>query len=113
MAKKLIKWVLRVIGCILLVAILFYTYVHFSIQKRMDRKYDVSVTGIKLPVDSMAIIKGNHLVAIKGCFECHGDNLGGRIMADDAMIGTIAAPNLTRAKEDYRVTTVSMTGCLH
>jgi mono/diheme cytochrome c family protein len=33
---------------------------------------------------------------VRGCTECHGANLAGRLLVDDPAIGRLAAPNLTR-----------------
>jgi cytochrome c553 len=40
--------------------------------------------------------RGEHLVkAITGCDDCHGANLGGKVVINDPALGTIYAPNLT------------------
>ena len=75
MAKKLLKWTFRVIGCVLLLLLLFYTYIHFVMGRRINKKYDVSPSSFVIPSDSTTIEKGRHLVAIKGCNECHAHRL--------------------------------------
>lgn len=98
MIKRLIKWVLRVVGCMLLLALLFYGFIHIVIQNRINKIYHVSIENIPVPADSISVEKGRHLVAIKGCAECHGDNFGGKIMNDDAIVGRIVGPNLTSGR---------------
>jgi len=51
--------------------------------------------GVTIPSDAEAIALGEHLVVTRGCRECHGADLGGTQLIDDAMFARLAAPNLT------------------
>jgi mono/diheme cytochrome c family protein len=43
-----------------------------------------------------AIARGEHLVKTRvGCDGCHGSDLGGKVIIDEALVGYWAAPNLT------------------
>src|SRR5262245_5938589 len=43
-----------------------------------------------------AIARGEHLVKTRvGCEGCHGDDLGGKVLIDQAIVGYWAPPNLT------------------
>ena len=48
-----------------------------------------------VPADSTTLARGEHLLRIYGCQECHGADLGGRAFLD-IPIAHIVAPNLTR-----------------
>lgn len=49
--------------------------------------------------DSTTVALGEHVVkTMGGCADCHGDNLGGKVMVDEPMIMRLAAPNLTTGK---------------
>ena len=49
-----------------------------------------------MPSGPEAIERGRHYVESIGlCSACHGDNLAGDILEEDALFGTLAAPNLT------------------
>jgi len=50
-----------------------------------------------VPADSLALVRGAHLVRILGCPECHGDNLAGQIFVDIPP-GRFVASNLTRGQ---------------
>ena len=42
------------------------------------------------------VARGRRLVEVVArCGECHGDDLGGKVLADDALLGRLAAANLT------------------
>lgn len=52
----------------------------------------------KAPVvtnDSAQLAKGRKLTVTYGCQDCHTENLGGRIMADDPAFGRLVSSNLT------------------
>lgn len=71
-----------------------------SVERRLDRVYDVSADLNAAPVEvsesPSAIERGAHLVeGVAQCTTCHGDDLSGRAMADDLLIGRLFAPNLT------------------
>jgi cytochrome c553 len=38
------------------------------------------------------------LATVRGCVECHGDNLGGRVFIDVPPVGRLAGANLTRGR---------------
>jgi mono/diheme cytochrome c family protein len=43
--------------------------------------------------------RGRHLLGSRyACLECHGANLGGGVMVDDPMIGTLLGPNITAGR---------------
>lgn len=49
--------------------------------------------------DSATVAQGAHIATtMGGCADCHGDNLGGKVMVDEPMIMRLAAPNLTTGK---------------
>lgn len=94
--------VLKIIGAILvsiiIIAAVFYSYASFRVNERLGIKYDVKPEVFEVPSDSASVANGKHLVDIKGCRDCHGDNLGGKIFVDEFLLGTMAGPNLTRGK---------------
>ncbi len=57
---------------------------------------------------SAAFARGEHLVSIWGCTECHAASLGGQILIDDKAFAYLPASNLTGGHGglpvDYRVT---------
>lgn len=41
------------------------------------------------------VARGAHVVATRGCTDCHGSTFGGAVVADDPLAGRLAGPNLT------------------
>ncbi len=98
MLRKILKWVGLGLVAIFLVLLLAYGYIYLSTENRIDTKYSVKEDPITLSTDSAVLAKGAHLVTIKGCNDCHGANLGGKVFIDDPALGRIVAANLTRGK---------------
>ncbi len=68
-------------------------------NQRLNRSYDIPLPDVSIPADPASIEHGRHLVAdLAGCTDCHGTDLGGRVLYDDPYLGQIAASNLTAGK---------------
>lgn len=74
--------------------------VHVAGGRRLARHHDVAVKAAAEPVvDSVTLARGAHLAGPLGkCAECHGDDYGGKILADDPAIGLLSVPNITRGR---------------
>jgi len=95
--KRVFKWIgLSVLGLLLLVLGGTYLLSAFALNK----EYRVKVTPITIPTDSFSIERGRHIAtAMAKCGDCHGKDLGGKVMVDDMpMVGKLWAANLTRGK---------------
>ncbi len=79
-------------------ATVFYLFASAGIDDRISKQYAVVAEEFTIPADSLSVVKGKHLVDIKGCRDCHGDDLGGKVFNDDLLIGNLAGPNLTRGE---------------
>jgi mono/diheme cytochrome c family protein len=68
-------------------------------EMRLNRTVTVSGDSVAVPTDIGSIQRGQHLAsAVAICLDCHGPSLAGRVIVDDAGIGRIVAPNLTRGR---------------
>jgi cytochrome c553 len=52
-------------------------------------------TALAVTSDSATLERGRKLTTVNGCRECHAENLGGKVMADDPAFARLVAPNLT------------------
>ncbi|HEY9259337.1 cytochrome c [Chitinophaga sp.] len=75
-----------------------FCYIRFSFRQHVNKQYSVQVREIPIPEDSASIAAGKHLYEIKGCGECHGADLSGKVFVNDPAIGRIAGTNLTYGK---------------
>jgi cytochrome c553 len=66
-------------------------------HERRSRVYSPAGTLPEVPADAASVARGKHLAhTLGGCAECHGEDLAGRVMDENALV-RVAAPNLTPA----------------
>ncbi len=88
-----------VIGSLCLLVVLTAGGGYMVSQRNLTRKYDIGSETIPIPVDSASIARGRHLTrAMAKCTDCHGTDLGGRVMSESGAMGRWVAPNLTSGK---------------
>ncbi|WP_031528020.1 c-type cytochrome [Dyadobacter crusticola] len=102
MTLRILKWVGISMGVILFLLASVYTYIAVSMNNRIEQTYHFKDEPLRIPTDSVALARGRHLVAIKGCQDCHGADLGGKVMNDDAPLGQLVASNLTKGAGGLR-----------
>ena len=98
MIKRILKGLTIFIGVIVVLAVGFYAKVYYSTQSRMNRTYHVTPQKITISRDSTALALGKHYVETKGCTDCHGQDLGGKVFVDDGALGLLIARNLTKGE---------------
>ncbi|CAN5131530.1 hypothetical protein BH23BAC3_BH23BAC3_10270 [soil metagenome] len=96
--KKVLKIAGISLGVIILVLILFAGTVYFITEQHWNTEYELSYESVEQSDDPIVIDHGRHLLTIRGCFECHGENLAGKIFLEDPVVGRIVATNLTAGK---------------
>lgn len=108
--KKVLKGAAVACAGLALSALLVVTVAGAKASSRLSRKFETHHVDLPLPAaaDAAAVARGRHLVEARyGCNACHGQSLGGGVMLDDAKIGKILGPNLTRG-QGSRTTSYTM-----
>lgn len=98
--KRILKWI--GIGILVIVGVVVVAAVGLSLAgaSRLEKTHDIQAEAITVPTDTEAIARGEQLsVAI--CAACHGEDLTGVPLIDEAPIGTVYAPNLTGLAETH------------
>ncbi|WP_242928950.1 c-type cytochrome [Pontibacter vulgaris] len=98
MLKKILKVTLKVVGLLVLAVALAYAYISINVSSRMNKVYAVNAATLDLPKDKTILGNGKRLYTIKGCADCHGADLGGKVVFDDPAVGRITSANLTSGK---------------
>jgi hypothetical protein len=93
MLRKFLKITGIIFGILVVGILAFYLIIRHNVGKRIDKQYAVTVQSIELKTDSAALALGARLVVSKGCTECHGEDLGGKIFIQDPMMGLIGSKN--------------------
>jgi mono/diheme cytochrome c family protein len=84
---------------VVVVALGLVAYVYVASNTLMARTYTVDVPQVPIPADAAALARGNYLVEkVAGCTECHGADLGGKVVDDNFAMGRLVGANLTRGR---------------
>lgn len=65
-------------------------------SRKLAHTYSVTPAALAVPTDSASVARGAHLSGIYGCIDCHGADLSGSVMVDEAPFRVVAS-NLTPA----------------
>ena len=95
--KKVLKWAgIGVGGLVGLLVVLIVVLIVLGTVLRVNQAYDIEVAAVEVPTDVESIARGRHIVESYAlCVECHGENMGGKVLEEDPLFGTFAPPNLT------------------
>lgn len=92
------RWLLRVVVVSVVVLAVALIGVYWRSSGLLAARVTVNEPALAISSDADAIERGKHLVLTRGCSECHGADLAGKMVVDVLPVGRIAAPNLTRGK---------------
>ncbi|MCF2446827.1 cytochrome c [Dyadobacter sp. CY345] len=98
MRRRIFKWTGIILLSIVALFAAGYGIIAININNRSAKFYRFERKILDIKQDSLTLSKGKHLVAIKGCQDCHGKDLAGKIMINDGAVGRISATNLTKGK---------------
>lgn len=102
--RRLLKWGALGLAGVAATGVLSFALASAKANARLNQKFEVHRVELPLPhaSDAAAVARGKHLVEARyGCSACHGKNLGGGVMIDDAAIGTVLGPNLTTGRGSH------------
>lgn len=94
------KKILLALGGVLGVAVLgfggFVGYEVMAFDSSMSKVYELPLPPVEVSTDPAVLARGQHLAeSIGACIDCHGPDLGGKMMADMGPIGVVHVPNIT------------------
>jgi cytochrome c553 len=97
--KKFIKWTLILFGGLIGLIILASLALYPAGMKKLAQTYpNIQVETITIPTRSDAIANGEHIAHVWECAKCHGDDLSGKLITNDPILGTIPSSNLTSGR---------------
>jgi mono/diheme cytochrome c family protein len=80
-----------VLGLVVVTAAVVYGVSEY----RMNRSYDVSLAAVAIHADEETVARGRHIAVIRGCVDCHGDDLAGKLFLDGQPVARLYSTNLT------------------
>jgi mono/diheme cytochrome c family protein len=98
--KRILRWVLILVVVLLAVVTATVGYVYIATTRLMARTYVANtVPQVRVRTDPAALARGKYMAEhVALCVECHGEDLGGKIVGDSFPMGRLASANLTRGK---------------
>lgn len=96
---RVTKWIGIALAGIVGLIVIAVVIVYAISSRRMGKVYSFQDQPLAVASDSTSIAKGKHFVqAIAKCASCHGDDLAGKVVVEDPMMGQLYSANLTRGK---------------
>jgi mono/diheme cytochrome c family protein len=89
------RWTARIVGALVMLLAVAVGVVYAASERRFRKHFEVPSHPIRVPTDSAAVARGEHIATIRGCMECHGAGFAGHVGVDDPLLGRLAGPNLT------------------
>jgi mono/diheme cytochrome c family protein len=94
--RRALRIVLRLVLAVLVLIAVALAAVYIHTERRIARTYTVNTPEFTAATDEAAIKRGERLArVVLPCFECHGEDYGGKLVADNFRIGRLPATNLT------------------
>ena len=92
--RKVLKRVGIALGVLLVALVIAGAGFAMNGRSRLSAKYETKHALAAAPSD---VARGEHVMRTRGCVDCHGDNLEGKLMMD-MPLGRFSAPNLTSGR---------------
>lgn len=92
--KSWLKWTLRGVGALVVMAGAVALIGTQLAEKKRTRQVDVKVLPVAIPSDAASVERGRYLYASRGCADCHGANGAGKAFIDDGSM-KLVGPNIS------------------
>ncbi len=92
---KPVRIVLIGLGLLIGLVVLVGAGVFVASNSRIDATHEVSVIPMSVEPAADMIERGKELATFRGCRDCHGSDLAGRVVADAMPVMLLAGPNIT------------------
>lgn len=93
--NKVLKWILIVVGGLITLVIIAAGSLFFIGRSNLANAPEITGVSVTAATGEDALARGEHLMHISSCNECHTANLAGAVFVDEAPIGYVPASNLT------------------
>lgn len=93
----MLKWIGRILLGLGGLLVVFIAVIQVKFKSQQNERISFTPEAITIPDDSESLAEGRRLVQLKGCYDCHGTDLTGRLFADAGPVGRYVGSNLTPA----------------
>lgn len=96
--RRVLKWLGVVLVALVAVVAMAVLAGYIVTERRINKTYAIADEALTLPTGAAALAEGQRLVTMRGCTDCHAADLGGKVLVDDPLLGSIATANLTHGQ---------------
>jgi cytochrome c1 len=93
--RGILKWVGIVLGGLVVLIAIAGVSIYLASDARLNATFSVPAESMSFQSNEQTIADGEHLAVIRGCTDCHAQDLGGKVMIADPVLGMVYASNLT------------------
>ncbi len=93
--RRILKWVGILAAAAVVLLAVAGAAVYLITNARMNTTYTFMPGPVGVETDSTSVARGAHIAAIRGCLDCHGEDLGGGAVIEEPPVGMLYATNLT------------------
>jgi len=100
--RRILKWLGLGVGALVVLALGAAAYIYLVSEQMIRKTYDLPLSSIAFPTDSLVPTEGQRLATVRGCYNgCHGERLDGGVVVDQPLLARVVAPNLTQVVAQY------------
>ena len=92
--SKVLRWIGIVLGSLVALVVVAALVLNIVATRRLNRSYPIEAEAISIPNDDASLARGNYL-ANAMCSGCHGEDLAGALLFEQALVAAVYAPNIT------------------
>ncbi len=97
--KRVLKGIGITLGALVALILVAAGVLYALSARKLGAKHEPPAEALRVvPSDGASIARGARLVRMRPCGQCHGDDLGGRVIADAGPFALLSGPNLTRGE---------------
>lgn len=96
--RPVFKWTGIVLASLVGLLLLVLVGVYGLSERRLRKTYEVDPGAIVFRSDPQTLARGRHIAETRGCTDCHGENLAGKVFIDAPPMARLFASNLTRGE---------------
>jgi len=90
-----LRWVARILGGLVALIVLVVIVVFVVSTMALNKTYEIEPTPLAIKPSSDLVDRGKEIATFRGCRDCHGENLEGRLVADAMPVMILVGPNIT------------------
>lgn len=97
--RTLLTWLGRIVVGLVVLIVIVVAFIYMRSEQLVSQTFHAPDVAITVPTDAASIERGHHLATvISDCTGCHGKDLSGTVVINDAALGRVVSANLTKGK---------------